>query len=64
MALGLEGKVKNDEILRRVAEALTMVGLTERARDYPWRLSGGMQQRVQLARALAIDACVLLPGRR
>ncbi|MDQ3897943.1 MAG: ABC transporter ATP-binding protein [Actinomycetota bacterium] len=60
VALGLEGKARKDEILRRVADALTMVGLTERAKDYPWRLSGGMQQRVQLARALAMDACVLL----
>jgi NitT/TauT family transport system ATP-binding protein len=60
VALGLEGKSRKDEILRRVADALATVGLTERARDYPWRLSGGMQQRVQLARALAMDACVLL----
>jgi NitT/TauT family transport system ATP-binding protein len=60
VALGLEGKVAKDEIVRRVADALTMVGLAERAKDYPWRLSGGMQQRVQLARALAMDACVLL----
>jgi NitT/TauT family transport system ATP-binding protein len=59
-ALGLEGKAPKDEIHRRVAEALEMVGLAERATDYPWRLSGGMQQRVQIARGLAMDARVLL----
>lgn len=61
VALGLEGRVPSkDEIRRRVADALKMVGLAERAKDYPWRLSGGMQQRVQLARGLAMDACALL----
>jgi NitT/TauT family transport system ATP-binding protein len=61
VALGLEGRVSSkDEIRGRVSDALRMVGLAERARDYPWRLSGGMQQRVQLARGLAMDACVLL----
>lgn len=54
VALGLEGKVPKAERHERVAWALEMVGLTERAKDYPWRMSGGMQQRVQLARALAM----------
>lgn len=60
VALGLEGKTSKAEIRERVADALAMVGLSDRAKDYPWRLSGGMQQRVQLARALAVDACLLL----
>jgi NitT/TauT family transport system ATP-binding protein len=60
VALGLEGRVSKVEMRKRVADALAMVGLDDRAKDYPWRLSGGMQQRVQLARGLAIDACVLL----
>lgn len=60
VALGLEGKIPQAEVKQRVAEALGMVGLAERATDYPWRLSGGMQQRVQLARALATRPSMLL----
>lgn len=60
VALGLESKVPKAELRHRVADALATVGLTARAKDYPWRLSGGMQQRVQLARGLAMDACLLL----
>lgn len=60
VALGVEGKVSKEEERERVADALEMVGLTRRAKDHPWRLSGGMQQRVQLARALAMRPAVLL----
>jgi len=38
------------------AEALKRVGLEDAANDYPFTLSGGMQQRLALARLLALDA--------
>jgi len=41
-------------------EALSQVGLSERAKDWPSILSGGQQQRVALARALASQAGLLL----
>jgi len=44
----------------RTLDALTMVGLREWVDHYPHNLSGGMQQRIGLARALATDADVLL----
>jgi NitT/TauT family transport system ATP-binding protein len=60
VALGLEGKMSRSAIRERVHEALEMVGLANRADDYPWQLSGGMQQRVQIARALTTNPHVLL----
>ena len=60
VALGLEGHVSRTEIKRCSCEALEMVGLADRAQDYPGQMSGGMQQRVQLARALAMRPSGLL----
>lgn len=60
VALGLEGRLGRAELRHRVAEAVAMVGLAGRESEYPWRLSGGMAQRAQIARALALDAKVLL----
>ena len=44
----------------RVARALALVELTGFENKYPWQLSGGMQQRASIARALAFDADLLL----
>ena len=60
VGLGLEGRTSKADRRSRVADALAMVGLADRAQDYPGQLSGGMQQRVQLARALAMQPSVLL----
>ncbi len=62
VAFGLElRKVAGDERRRRVAEALEMVKMTDRADHKPAELSGGQQQRVALARALVIrPKCLLL----
>lgn len=61
VALGLElrGESKG-EIAAKVDKQLALVGLTDWADAYASELSGGMQQRVGLARAFATDADILL----
>ena len=48
------------ERAERIARTLEMVNLAGFEKKYPWQLSGGMQQRASIARALAFDADLLL----
>jgi phospholipid/cholesterol/gamma-HCH transport system ATP-binding protein len=48
-------KIPEEEVRKRVAEKLKMVGLSEVEDQKPAELSGGMKKRVGLARAIAMD---------
>ncbi len=52
--------VSKDEAKQRALSVLEMVGLKGFEENYPHELSGGMQQRVNVARALAVDPEILL----
>ena len=61
VAFGLEVQgMPKDQRLARAAEVLKLVGLEDSANQFPDQLSGGMQQRVGLARAFAVDPKVML----
>ena len=60
VALPLEGRMQAAARRTRVAEVLALTGLTEFAETWPRALSGGMRQRVGIARALAVRPAVLL----
>lgn len=49
-----------EEMKERVARVLNLVHLTGFENKFPWQLSGGMQQRASIARALSFDADILL----
>jgi len=61
VAFGLEERgVGREEVKRRVAIALDLVGLAHLAERRPSQLSGGQQQRVAVARTVAVEPKVLL----
>ena len=59
LPLEIMGYAKSD-IAGRVEKVLKLVDLEGFENKYPWQLSGGMQQRASIARALAFDADLLL----
>lgn len=61
VALPLElDHLSKEQISKKVYELLKIVGLEDKAYDYPRSLSGGQKQRVAIARALANDPHLLL----
>jgi NitT/TauT family transport system ATP-binding protein len=59
LPLEIMGYSKADQS-ERLARVLDLVELSGFERKFPWQLSGGMQQRASIARALAFDADILL----
>lgn len=59
LPLEIMGFSKSEQA-ERVARVMELVDLSGFEKKFPWQLSGGMQQRASIARALAFDADILL----
>ena len=59
LPLEVMGRAK-EEWKPRIEKLLSMVGLRDFQSHYPWQLSGGMQQRASIARALSFNPTILL----
>jgi putative ABC transport system ATP-binding protein len=59
MPLKMQG-VTGSEIKKRVANALELVGMSDRRKNLPRQMSGGQQQRIAIARALVTDPKIIL----
>jgi NitT/TauT family transport system ATP-binding protein len=60
IAFGLQNGLERSEIAARITHALSVMGLTEFASAYPAQLSGGMRQRVCIARTLVQRPRIIL----
>lgn len=53
-------KLSKEDLRERISSSLAEVGLEGTERIYPWQMSGGMQQRASIARALAVRPSILV----
>lgn len=53
-------KLAKAEVKQRIESSLEEVGLAGQGGKYPWQMSGGMQQRASIARALAVRPSILV----
>ena len=56
----LEKKMKKKDAIEKAMKLLDMVGLQDKAKEYPRKLSGGQKQRLAIVRALAMEPEVML----
>lgn len=56
----LEKKISREEAQKEALELLAMVGLEDKANEYPRKLSGGQKQRLAIVRAMAMHPDVML----